>query len=159
MFRNFTLTLTCEEGMALIYRSMIMEGGKPLPGTDTFHLGVRVKPHKCADLGVNPDNTVSPGTGGMSVNPSFAALAKRLFLVSRRLKDKYPHARAPENVHTWRMGSGAFAAGHVAEGLILRPDEKKPPTHGVVEPNEQKPLEDYRQALAATKDQWELGEE
>jgi hypothetical protein len=49
------------------------------------------------------------------------------------------------------MGSGQFVSEQVATGLLLRPDGN---THGNVEPDCQMTLSEYREALAATRDQW-----
>src|SRR5262249_55618204 len=112
----------------LIFRSMLRDGDKPLVGTETNMLGARVPPHPRADIAVNPDGTVSPGTGkGMSVAPSLEALAKKPFLVSRRLRHRFPAARGVDDLVTWKMGEGGFAAGPVAAGLALSPDARPNP--------------------------------
>jgi hypothetical protein len=54
------------------------------------------------------------------------------------------------------MGSGVFAAGTVAIGLILRVDKE---THGLVEPDNRTLLDTYLQNLAATRDEWVIDEE
>ena len=56
------------------------------------------------------------------------------------------------------MGSGPFEAGPVAASLMLRPDNKEPCTHGVVEPDNRMALAEYQGALAATRDSWECAE-
>jgi hypothetical protein len=56
-------------------------------------------------------------------------------------------------------GEGEFQAEKVADGLSLRPDPDKPEEHGFVEPDAQMSLDAYRQALAATRDQWERAED
>jgi hypothetical protein len=145
--------------MPLIFRSMLRDGNKPLVGMETNMLGVRVHPHSRLDIPVNPDGSVSAATGkGMSVAPSIEALAKKPFLVSNRLRARFPHARGVADLVTWKMGEGAFEAGAVAPGLTLCPDGKPNPTHGVVEPDSRMPVDDYQAALAATKDLWQEGE-
>lgn len=145
--------------MPLIYRSMLADGDKPLVGSENNNLGVRVRPHPRADIPVNPDGSVSPSTGGLSVNPSLEALTKRPHLVPRRLKNRFPGARGVEQLIIWRMGEGVFQAGAVADSLMLRPDKKAAPEHGVVEPERRMLLEEFQNALAATREQWERGEE
>jgi hypothetical protein len=57
------------------------------------------------------------------------------------------------------MGGGPFTEGPLTDRLLFRPDPEKPDTHGFVEPAATMPAGDYRQALAATRDQWVIGEE
>ncbi|HEX5269246.1 MAG TPA: hypothetical protein VFW33_02100 [Gemmataceae bacterium] len=138
---------------------MLRDGGKPLVGTENNMLGVRVPPHPRADVAVNPDGTVSPATGkGLSVAPSLEALAKVPFLVSRRLRRRFPAARGVDDLVTWKLGEGAFTAGPVAPGLTLCPDGLANPRHGVVETDTRVPVNNYQQALAATRETWEEGE-
>ncbi len=145
--------------MPLIYRSMLIDGDKPRVGAENNMLGVRVSPHVRPDIAVNQDGTVSPATGkGMSVAPSLEALAKKPFLVSRRLRGWFPAARGVDDLVTWKMGEGAFEAGAVAAGLTLCPDGRPNPEHGVVEPDSRMPMGDYQQALAATREMWQNGE-
>jgi hypothetical protein len=145
--------------MPLIFRSMLRHGDKPRVGAENNMLGVRVAPHPRADIAVNADGTVSPATGkGMSVAPSLEALAKKPFLVSRRLRGRFPAARGIDDLVTWKLGEGAFEAGAVAPGLTLCPDGRPNPEHGVVEPDSRMPVEDYQQALAATRESWQDGE-
>jgi hypothetical protein len=143
--------------MPLVFRSMLGDGDKPKVGSDDNHLGVRVKPHRRPDLPVK-DNAVSPGTGGMSVNPSLDELVKRPHLVPRRLKKRFPGARAVDAMVLWRLGDGPFDSSAIADGLVLRPDKKVPCTHGVVEPAKSMLLRDYQDLLAATGDSWMCAE-
>jgi hypothetical protein len=57
------------------------------------------------------------------------------------------------------MGSGAFTRGEVSADLALRPDGGESPKHGVVEPAREMALDDYRQALTSTQDEWTVDEE
>ena len=56
----------------------------------------------------------------------------------------------------WAMGEGAFEASHVATGLSLRPES---PLHGLVEPEYNQHIGEYRGHLAATRDQWLVAED
>jgi hypothetical protein len=51
------------------------------------------------------------------------------------------------------MGEGPFVASPVAVDLSLCPDN---PRHGTVEPARVMPVQDYRAALEATRDEWIL---
>jgi hypothetical protein len=143
--------------MPLIYRSMLADGEKPKAGGERGCLGVRVPPDKHADIPVAADGTVAPITGGMSVSPSLASLP--FFLIPRRLLPRFPRATGSNQLICWRMGGGSFEGGSVTAGLVLRPDPDKPLQHGFVEPETVMPLDQYQQALAATRDVWVKAEE
>jgi hypothetical protein len=145
--------------MPLIYRSMLSKDGKPVIGCDDHNLGVRVPPHPRADIQPDADGHVSPGGYGLSVAPSLEALGKLPFLVSRRLRARFPRARGVDELVCWKMGEGPFIAGPVATGLQLCPDPRRPTEHALVEPDQRMPLAEYQQALAATQELWEPGED
>jgi hypothetical protein len=135
--------------MPLIYRSMTRDGDHPKVGATAKTLGVRVPGDLPSD-----DGQVSPGTGGMSVAPSWRDLPPHR--IPRRLLHLAPDAAGSDADACWRMGVGPFEAGAVAEGLSLRPDR---PDHGLVEPSERMTLERYQAALAATRDLWQIDED
>jgi hypothetical protein len=140
--------------MPVIYRSMLIDGGKPKIGCSAITLGVRVPPSKDADIPVGPDGSVHPNTGGMSVAPAWRSLP--IFRISKRLRDKIEGASGSRHVFCWRMGEGAFVAGSVAQGLVLNADSD---THGTVQPNRPMPLIDYQGKLADTRDKWVIDED
>lgn len=135
--------------MPLIYRSMTPDGDRPKVGPTARTLGARVP----ADIPVQ-DGHVSPGTGGMSVTPSWRDLAPHR--IPRRLVHLAPSAHGSNNDFCWRMGEGPFEKGAVSEDLELRPDR---PPHGSVEPSATMTLDRYQAALAATQDQWQIDED
>ena len=142
--------------MPLVYRVMTVDAdGSPKVGTTARSLGVRVRsrPEDPEDIAVDSGH-VAPGTGGMSVAPSWRDLPP--WRIPRRLMHLVPKAFGKNEDACWRMGDGPFKAGHVAEGLSLRLDR---PKHGVVEPNNRMTLGAYRAALAATRDRWTIDEE
>jgi hypothetical protein len=55
----------------------------------------------------------------------------------------------------FRLGDEGFVGGGLAPGLQLRVHF---PTHGLVEPGAIEPLGQYRDDLAATRDQWIIDE-
>jgi hypothetical protein len=140
--------------MPVIYRSMLMDGDRPRTGCTAITLGVRVPPDDNADILVQPDGTVVPDTGGMSVAPSWRTLP--IFRISRRLRDKIEGATGRQDVYCWRMGNGPFLAGTLASGLVLKPDSA---AHGTVEPEKAMPLHHYQAKLAETRDQWVIDED
>ena len=142
--------------MPRIYRVMTPDAdGLPKVGTTARSLGVRVRsrPDDPEDIAVDSGH-VAPGTGGMSVAPSWRDLP--LHRIPQRLAHQVPNAAGRDTDACWRMGDGPFEAGDFAEGLSLRPDH---PEHGVVEPSHRMTLDAYRAALAATRDRWTIDEE
>jgi hypothetical protein len=123
-------------------------------------LGVRVGPQPGDDI-PEKDGHVQPGTGGMSVSPSLETLPSHR--IPRRFKDKYPErfpdATGSNRLHCWFMGDGAFVTDPVADGLVLRPDPKRPDRHGFVEPEREMPVPDYEAAITATRENWSTWEE
>jgi hypothetical protein len=148
--------------MPKVYRIMKQaEDGKPVAGSGFGELGVRPR-----DVEANPPDEAHPGNGGMSVQPSLAIIALYyMHLVPRRLREANPMlfrgATAKMNGYIWATGSGPFADGPFAPNLILRCDEasaEKLITHGVVEPERKMSLSEFAEALAATRDEWNVEE-
>jgi len=134
--------------MAKIFRTMTPDGDKPLVGDKGRHLGVRVP----QDIEPAQDGTVCPDIGGMSVAPSIAELPAHRIPV--RLRARHPKAMGNTNDVVWCHGEGDWAESVVSCDLNLRLDPSNPSTHGLVEPAKMMRLEAYRDALAATRDQW-----
>jgi hypothetical protein len=127
---------------------MTRDGDRPMVGATARTLGVRIT----KDISVQADR-VRPRTGGMSVSPSWRKLPQHR--IPRRLLHLVPEASGKDDDACWRMGEGPFETGTVADGLILRLDT---PRHGLVEPVETMPAEDYQAKLAATRDLWRIDE-
>lgn len=75
--------------------------------------------------------------------------------IPARLKPLCPDATGKNSVACWKMGEGEFEDRPLAPGLTFRRDTA---THGLVEPAEVAPLEDYEANLAATRDHWIIDE-
>ena len=138
--------------MPKVYRVMRREGDFPAIGESAATLGVRIP----QDIQPDEGGKVAPGVGGMSVSPSLADLP--FFLVPKRLAALHPSARGSNANFVWSYGEGAFVASYFAASLLLRPD----PTHlghGFVEPERQMILEEYQDALVATRQGWRVAEE
>lgn len=133
--------------MPKIYRVMRDADGKPTVGDGPTDLGVRVP----ADIQPNTTGKVVPDTGGMSVAPTLADLP--IHRLPKRLQTLVPDARGVDTNVVWRMGKGGFVADPIADGLQLRLDPNRA-RHGFVEPASPVALEEYRAALAATRDAW-----
>lgn len=141
--------------MPLIYRVMTVDGDKPLIANSARGLGVRAGDGPHDDVPVDADGRVAPGTGGISVAPSWRDLPE--VRIPRRLREKgVLFARGKDNDACWKLGVGEFAVSAVADGLTLRPDRSD---HGVVEPQETVPLNTFLNDLAATCGQWTIDED
>ena len=141
--------------MPLIYRAMLADGDSPLVGATNKTLGVRFPPEKHSDIPVEPDGSVGPGTGGLSLAPAWRVLPH--FLIPRRLRHLNRNAAGNNSLHRWCMGEGPFADGPIAEPIRLRVDPRNA-SHGFVEPAAQMRKEDFQAAIAATKDLWRIDE-
>jgi hypothetical protein len=83
----------------------------------------------------------------MSVAPSWRQLP--YYRIPNRLRHLAPKASGSDAYACWAMGEGTFQAGHIAEGLTLRPDS---PNHGVVEPAMLMTSDDFQDHLSRTRD-------
>lgn len=139
--------------MPRIFRAMINDGGRPKIGPSARGLGVRIPPDKHPDLLVGPDGTVEPGTGGMSVAPTWRDLP--IHRIPMRLQPIVSDACGKDADACWRMGAGAFSATSVTEELSLAIGSA---VHGTVEPAHSMAAESFQSALKATRDDWEIDE-
>lgn len=142
------------EGMPRVYRAMREAEGKPALGPQD--LGVRIPPDPYADVQPDASGMVLPGTGGMSVSPSLAALPDSR--IPKRFRPLIPRARGSNDRKVWSMGEGSFAAGSLTSDLCLRPDPAAPSKHGFIEPQSAVSLAEYEAALGATRDLWIVDE-
>lgn len=152
------LLIDYEEMMPRICRTMtiVQIGGvdRPKIGDTARSLGVRVAPAESPDIPVATDGKVVPGSGGMSVAPTWRDLPRHRIPI--RLKTLLPSACGSNQDACWAMGEGAFEVSRVASGLSLRLDS---PVHGLVEPEYNQYISEYRGHLAATRDQWVVAED
>ena len=137
--------------MPKIHRVLKDTEGKPAVGDRPTDLGVRVP----ADIQPNTVGVVAPGKGGMSVAPTPADLPTHR--LPKRLQNLVSDARGIDTNIVWCLGEGDFIDGAVANDLRLRLDPNGT-RHGFVEPALPVPLEQYRRALAATRDAWVVDE-
>ena len=87
--------------MALVYRAMLADGGRPRVGPSALALGVRVPPDEHADIGIDAEGMVEPGTSGMSVAPAWRLLPTHR--IPRRLRAKFRRATGKSELFLWRM--------------------------------------------------------
>jgi hypothetical protein len=141
--------------MPKIYRSMRKkDDGKPLVDPTGKGLGVRGQPvNGVVDVDLDQDGKVILNSKGMSVAPSWRDLP--YFLISKRLKDRFPGARGATDIWCFTMGEGPFAESPVTDGLDLKIDT---PKYGVVAPRSSVSLDQYQARLANTRDYWTIDE-
>ncbi|HUE70258.1 MAG TPA: hypothetical protein VMP01_05160 [Pirellulaceae bacterium] len=140
--------------MPLIYRSMKVDGGKPLCENTARGLGVRIGTSPEDDIAADDAGQVHPDSGGMSVVPSWRDLEAHR--IPKRLKHIVTDARGSNRDACWRRGEGPFENGPVADDLVLRKDSD---IHAFVEPARSMSAAAYIQALVATRDQWIIDED
>lgn len=133
-----------------VFRAMKCDasGTAPLAEASARGLGVRPRDLTPCALGL-----AHPTRGGMSVAPRLMDLP--LWRVPERLGHLVEGASGPDSDRVWVLGEGAFAAGPLSQGLALRVTST---THGVVEPDEQRPFSEYEAHLAQTASRWTVGE-
>lgn len=119
-----------------LYRSMREDfGGRPLIADTASGLGVRD-----GDLDIDEDDIAQPETGGMSCAPSVVALPQPFRPRSHGGTGKYP---------AWALEENALG-----ERLTWRPDPTNPRNHLFVEPSRPMHMDEYREALWETRDEW-----
>ena len=139
--------------MPLVYRAMRADprdSSKPEVAASGRALGVRP-----TDIPIDGNGDVAPGTGGMSVSPTWRDLPG--FRIPRRLRPLCNKAAGPNDNYCWMMGDGPFQAAAVTSNLDLRPDPRRG-SHGFVEPARTMSHGDYEEALADTRNQWTIDE-
>ena len=123
-------------------------GNAPLVEPTGRGLGVRPR-----DLAPCERGLAHPLRGGMSVTPSLLELPPHR--VPERLGHLVEGASGHDIDRVWVVGEGAFSNGPFAQGLTLRLTST---SHGLVEPDEQRPFTQYVEHLAATANTWTVGE-
>jgi hypothetical protein len=140
--------------MPLAFRAMLRDGDKPKTGPTKKTLGVKGGNDRFDDIAPDANGNVHPGTGGMSVAPNWRNLPEHR--IPKRLRHLYPRASGSDDYACWRMGTGAFESGPIAEKLNLAVDK---PKHGMLQPAGVMTLAEFQAVLAATQDLWSLDEE
>jgi hypothetical protein len=120
-----------------------------LPTVSQTSLGVRPG----IDVDLDPRNNVLVNGKGMSVAPSWRDV--NVNRIPRRLRPIVPGAAGSNSTFCFRMGSGAFVRGTVANGLTLEPDSGR---HGNIAPDQMVPLATYEADIAATRANWQEDE-
>lgn len=141
--------------MPRFYRAMTVDGdGRPKIGPTARTLGVRVGEGEYDDVAADENQDVHPGAGGMSVAPSWRDLETHR--IPKRLQSIMPDATGSNRDACWRMGDGEFENASVTDNLALICDSL---THGELQPIRSMNVDAFQQALADTRDEWEIDEE
>ena len=147
--------------MSVAFRSMKSEPDRvcPVVGDSGTKLGVRER-----DLPPDINGLAQPKQGGMSVISSIAGFRRRIGqlrfppdYVPRRLAEngKIPGATGSNRFHIFKIGEGEFCSGNLNEELFVEQDQED---HATVQPMTAVPYEQFRTAIAATRDHWVSGE-
>jgi hypothetical protein len=139
-----------------VYRAMRVDPADGLPvsgSTSSAELGARPG----VDVTIDAASHVVLDGSGMSVAPAWRLLP--FTRIPRRLRSLVPGAIGANNTSCFKMGSGPFQGGTVANGLELIPDRGMGPvTHGVVAPTKVVPLVQYQADLTNTRIAWQIDE-
>ena len=108
--------------------------GTPETGPSARTLGVR----EGTDIPVDENGLVKPNTGGMSVAPDTPT-------------NLPAHRRPPSHGGTGKDPVYGTNTDQLGPDLQFRQDS---PTHGVVEPAREMPVEDFQKALGDTASDW-----
>lgn len=126
------------------------EDGLPMIGTTGRYLGAR----RCGRVKdfeeINPDGTVDPGKGGMSVNPpppTNIAPSRRLPKYGKDEDGKIGYGKDP----VFELDTD-----DLPDKLRYRPDPdpKEAERHGFIEPSYRMPFEEYLQTVHETRTLW-----
>jgi hypothetical protein len=114
----------------------------PETGQSARTLGVRTAGRR-RDVDISMIGDVVPGGGGMSVSPS-------------------PPENLPEHRRPGKFGGigkdyvWVLETDELPPELVYRPDPKDPDRHGFIEPSRTMSVDDYLEALQATRDLWRI---
>lgn len=143
--------------MPKVYRVMLEADNGPIVGELPNMLGARPE----TDIHVE-GGQVSLNTGGLSVNGCPCGIPPTIG--PRRLRGIIPGAKNsnPDGRRLWGSGSGPFVESAIFDHLELRPrqaQELEDRQKGYIEPDQEMSFDNYQQAIAATRNQWELDEQ
>jgi hypothetical protein len=96
---------------------------------------------------------VAPGGGGLSVSEHWRFLPPSL--IPKHLRVHVPSARGESGLRCFRLGTGSFENGKIADGVALRVEKKR---KGLLEPDMEFTIDAFQSALRATCDNWVLDE-
>lgn len=119
------------------------------PHISPTSLGVRVG----IDIDLDGQSNVLVNGKGMSVAPDWRDI--NVLRIPKRLRQIVPGANGSNNTFCFRIGTGEFARGVFADGLMLEPDS---PKHGNITPAQIAPLSKYQSNIAATQSDWQEDE-
>ena len=141
---------------------MLEANGKPDIGQGDNKLSARPGTGPRTDIPVDADNQVRPGDGGLSVNGCACTIPPTI--APQRLVGIIPGAKRPntDNRRLWSHGASAFVEGQVSDNLHLRPNgaaDLEGRQKGYVEPRRQMGFDEYQQAIASMRDEWNLDEQ
>lgn len=133
-----------------VFRTMKRDGSANAPAVEQSARGLGVRPQ---DLTPCALGLAHPGRGGMSVAPTLRDLPRHR--VPARLGRLVEGASGPDTDCVWALGQEGFVSGPLLQGLVLRTTNS---SHGLIEPDAQRPFGEYAEHLAGTANQWVVEE-
>lgn len=142
--------------MPTVFRAMKRDPeGLPECGNSSKQLGVRVPPNKHADVDLKDCGNVKMNEKGLSVGSHWTKLPPHL--IPKRLFGKRPGAVGSDKNSCFKLGAGSFDEGDVSENLTLV--KKSVPSLGLIIPQTSMHIDEYQEAIAATRCDWIIDEE
>jgi len=129
--------------------------GKPVIGTESKELGVRIPPNSHADVDLDSNGAVILNRRGLSVASEWYFLLPHL--IPKRYRGVREGAAGPNSLSIYRIGSGEFQDSEVNDHLLLalKPGNAR---HGNIVPRWLMHVAEFQAHLANTRDQWVVEE-
>lgn len=128
---------------------------RPVVGSNSRELGVRVPPNPNADVDLDDRGNVILNAKGMSVARNWRNLPPHL--VPKRLRPVLPAASGSNQLFCYKLGDGPFRSGPINDQLILVLKAHDPRSANVV-PSQLGQVRVFQDDLAATRSDWSIDE-
>lgn len=131
------------------------DDNRPVVGSNSKELGVRVPPNPNADVDLDDSGRVILNGKGMSVAENWRHLPPHL--IPMRLRSELPGAAGSDRLSCFIHGSGPFKEGPINDrlALVLKAHDMRA---GNVVPSRLDELQSFQDELAATRSEWSIEE-
>jgi hypothetical protein len=127
-----------------LFRSMKSGGEHPALGPTTRQLGLRTNAGEESDITIDDNGLVHPGNEGLSVTPD-----DPMRLKPYRRPEVWGGKKSCPPVWCIRID-------RLGSDLAYREDPRNPENHGFIVPAYDMPFDQYKSAIEATRELWEI---